>query len=53
MTIPTSPEQHAIRNLKQISREEFILPGTALCGGCGRLPRRTRALSSSIRVTAQ
>jgi pyruvate ferredoxin oxidoreductase beta subunit len=33
----TSPELRAIRNLKQISREEFILPGTSACGGCGGL----------------
>ena len=26
-----------IRNLKDLPREEFILPGTALCGGCGGL----------------
>ena len=37
MSIPTSSELHAIKNLKQISREEFILPGTAVCGGCGGL----------------
>jgi len=33
----TSPELEAIKNLKQIGREEFILPGTSLCGGCGGL----------------
>ncbi|MFQ5791042.1 MAG: thiamine pyrophosphate-dependent enzyme [Acidobacteriota bacterium] len=27
----------SIKNLKQISREEFIAPGTSLCGGCGGL----------------
>jgi pyruvate ferredoxin oxidoreductase beta subunit len=37
MTSPTSPELHAIHNLKQIAREEFIMPGTAVCGGCGGL----------------
>jgi pyruvate ferredoxin oxidoreductase beta subunit len=34
---PTSRELEAIHNLKQISREEFVLPGTAVCGGCGGL----------------
>ncbi len=37
MTLPMSSELEAIRNLKQISREEFLLPGTAICGGCGGL----------------
>ena len=37
MTIPMSTELEAITNLKQISREEFLLPGTAVCGGCGGL----------------
>lgn len=37
MTPPTSTEYEAIKTLKQISREEFILPGTAVCGGCGGL----------------
>lgn len=37
MNTPTSSEISAIKNLKQISREEFILPGTAVCGGCGGL----------------
>lgn len=37
MSTPTSPEHRAIRNLKQISRDEFIMPGTAVCGGCGGL----------------
>jgi pyruvate ferredoxin oxidoreductase beta subunit len=37
MTIPSSRELEAIKNLKQISREEFLLPGTAVCGGCGGL----------------
>ena len=37
MSPPTSPELHAIKNLKQIAREEFIAPGTAVCGGCGGL----------------
>ena len=27
----------AYRNLKDLSREEFILPGTPACGGCGGL----------------
>jgi pyruvate ferredoxin oxidoreductase beta subunit len=35
--MPTSPELHAIKNLKQIAREEYIAPGTAVCGGCGGL----------------
>ena len=34
---PMSRELEAIKNLKQISREEFVLPGTAICGGCGGL----------------
>jgi hypothetical protein len=33
--VANSPELHAIKNLKQIARGEFILPGTAICGGCG------------------
>ena len=37
MTTPMSTELEAITNLKQISREEFVLPGTAICGGCGGL----------------
>lgn len=37
MSIPMSTELEAITNLKQISREEFLLPGTAVCGGCGGL----------------
>lgn len=37
MTTPTSSELHAITNLKHITREEFIAPGTAVCGGCGGL----------------
>ncbi|HEY7490199.1 MAG TPA: thiamine pyrophosphate-dependent enzyme [Candidatus Tectomicrobia bacterium] len=37
MSMPTSPELHAIKNLKQIAREECILPGTTVCGGCGGL----------------
>ncbi len=36
-TTPPSHDVQAIRNLKQIGREEFILPGTAVCGGCGGL----------------
>jgi pyruvate ferredoxin oxidoreductase beta subunit len=35
--LPTSTELQAIKNLKQIAREEFILPGTSVCGGCGGL----------------
>lgn len=34
---PSSSEIRAIKNLKQISREEMILPGTSVCGGCGGL----------------
>ncbi len=37
MTTPNSPELEAISSLKQIVREEFILPGTAICAGCGGL----------------
>lgn len=37
MSTPTSPELKAITNLKQITREEFVLPGSAICGGCGGL----------------
>lgn len=37
MSMPTSPEVEAIHNLKQIGREEFLLPGTSVCGGCGGL----------------
>jgi pyruvate ferredoxin oxidoreductase beta subunit len=37
MSAPTSKELQVIKNLKQISREEFLLPGTAVCGGCGGL----------------
>jgi pyruvate ferredoxin oxidoreductase beta subunit len=37
MTSPTSPELALIQSLKQISREELILPGTSICGGCGGL----------------
>lgn len=37
METPASSELHAIKNLKQIAREEFIAPGTAVCGGCGGL----------------
>jgi pyruvate ferredoxin oxidoreductase beta subunit len=32
-----SRELTAYRNLKDLSREEFILPGTSVCGGCGGL----------------
>ena len=32
-----SGELTAYRSLKDLSREEFILPGTAACGGCGGL----------------
>jgi len=35
--LPTSTELQAIKNLKQIAREEYIAPGTSLCGGCGGL----------------
>ena len=37
MTLPTSRESVAITSLKQMNREEFILPGTTVCGGCGGL----------------
>jgi hypothetical protein len=37
MSMPTSSELHAIKNLKQIAREECILPGTTVCSGCGGL----------------
>jgi pyruvate ferredoxin oxidoreductase beta subunit len=29
--------EHAYKKLKEISLEEFILPGTSTCGGCGGL----------------
>lgn len=32
-----SQAAHAYRSLKDLSREEFILPGTNLCAGCGGL----------------
>jgi len=32
-----SGELRAYRSLKEFAREEFVLPGTALCGGCGGL----------------
>jgi pyruvate ferredoxin oxidoreductase beta subunit len=32
-----SRELTAYRNLKDLSREEFILPGSSVCGGCGGL----------------
>jgi len=32
-----SRELTAYRNLKDLAREEFILPGTSTCGGCGGL----------------
>src|SRR5262245_14091403 len=35
--LPTSTELQSIKNLKQIVREECILPGTSICGGCGGL----------------
>ena len=37
MSVHVSKELEAIKNLKQIAREEQILPGTAICGGCGGL----------------
>ncbi len=37
MSAYESSELEAIKNLKQIAREEQILPGTAICGGCGGL----------------
>jgi pyruvate ferredoxin oxidoreductase beta subunit len=30
-----NPEATAYKNLKDLPREEFILPGTSVCGGCG------------------
>src|SRR4029434_90465 len=35
--VATSPELHAIKNLKQIACEEYIALGTSVCGGCGGL----------------
>ncbi len=35
--LPTSTEPKAIKNLKQIARQECIVPGTSVCGGCGGL----------------
>jgi len=32
-----SDELKAYRNIKDLAREEFILPGTPICGGCGGL----------------
>ncbi len=32
-----SRELTAYRSLKDLAREEFLLPGTAVCGGCGGL----------------
>jgi len=32
-----SRDPRAYRNLKELAREEFVLPGTALCAGCGGL----------------
>jgi pyruvate ferredoxin oxidoreductase beta subunit len=37
MSRPTRSELVAITNLKQITREEFMLPGSSVCGGCGGL----------------
>lgn len=37
MSVYASTELRAIKNLKQIARDEPILPGTAICGGCGGL----------------
>jgi hypothetical protein len=37
MSRPISPELYAIKNRQQITREECILPGTTVCGGCGGL----------------
>lgn len=37
MTLFASKELEAIKNLKQIARDEPILPGTSICGGCGGL----------------
>lgn len=35
--LPTSTELQAIKSLKQIAREECMVPGTSICGGCGGL----------------
>jgi len=42
--LPTSTELQAIKNLKQIAREEFILPGTAGCGGLEALRLAAKVL---------
>ncbi len=52
MSVHASKEIEAIKNLKQIAREEQILPGTAICGGCGGLEAlrlATNGLSGSFR----
>ena len=45
MTAVESKALERIKNLKQISREEMILPGTSICGGCGGL--------EALRLTAK
>jgi pyruvate ferredoxin oxidoreductase beta subunit len=45
MTAIESPDLERIKNLKQISREEMIAPGTSICGGCGGL--------EALRLTAK
>ena len=42
--LPTSTELHAIKNLKQIAREEFILPGTSICSGLEALRLAAKVL---------
>src|SRR5262245_63343790 len=37
VALPTGPELQAIKNLKRMAREEYIVPGTPVCGGCGGL----------------
>jgi hypothetical protein len=43
--LPRSTALKAINNLRQIAREGFILPGTAICGGYGGL--------EALRLTAK
>src|SRR5262249_42001271 len=42
--LPTSTALQAIKNLKQIAREEFILPGTAVCGSLEALRLAAKVL---------
>ena len=53
MSGPMSPELQAITNLKHISREECILPGTAVCGGCGGLEALHRITRAAVFVQLQ